>query len=38
MAATKNIIIRSLKKSTEIPVEASIKGTIPKWLKGTLYR
>jgi carotenoid cleavage dioxygenase-like enzyme len=31
-------LLRSLKHSTDKPVEAVIKGEIPKWLSGTLFR
>lgn len=36
--ASRTYILRSLKKSTEVPVETKVTGTIPKWLNGTLYR
>jgi hypothetical protein len=28
----------SIKKSLEKPVQATVTGTIPNWLSGTLYR
>jgi hypothetical protein len=31
-------LLRSLKNSTDKPVEAVIKGNIPKWLTGSLFR
>lgn len=31
-------LLRSLKKSTDKPVEAVVKGQIPTWLQGTLFR
>lgn len=36
--STRPTILRSLKKSTDGPVETTVKGIIPKWLNGTLYR
>lgn len=33
-----NKLLRSLKKSTEVPIKTVIKGEIPKWVNGTLYR
>ena len=31
-------LYRSLKKSTEIPTKTVVKGEVPKWLNGTLFR
>ena len=32
------ILLRSLTKSQDIPVKASVKGKIPEWLNGSLFR
>lgn len=31
-------VLRSLKSSTDLPVKTVIKGELPSWLNGTLYR
>lgn len=31
-------LLRSLNQSTDKPVEADVKGSIPNWIEGTLYR
>ena len=31
-------LLRSLEKDNPIPVEATVSGTIPEWLNGTLFR
>ena len=33
-----NALLRSLKKSAQEPVVAAVKGEIPKWVSGTLFR
>ncbi len=31
-------ILRNLRRATDKPVQASVKGSIPKWLNGSLFR
>jgi carotenoid cleavage dioxygenase-like enzyme len=31
-------VLRSLTASTDLPVKTAIKGKLPSWLNGTLYR